>query len=201
MSRERLYRLTADFYPADGLKEKDRMVSQQIILLFLNAIGGAAVIGSYVFGLRQGSNALWGGVPEGMRTAYTVSMLLAALSFFLFIFFILFRLHPDKVSIGNWTGFGLFYAIFALILIPSAIWMPLTNAYIAHPSPTTWMLIRLVLILVGLGSIALVWALFRLQPVVPGLSRNLAIIGASYFAFHTAILDAIVWTSLFRNEG
>ena len=61
------------------------------------------------------------------------------------------------------------------------------------------MLIRMVLILVGLGSIALVWALFRLQPVMPGLPRTLAIVGASYFAFHTAILDAIVWTALFRH--
>jgi hypothetical protein len=201
MSKGRSYQLTADFYPVDGSKERNTMVSQQIILLILNAIGGAAVIGSYVFGLQQGqgASALWGGVPDGMRTVYTISMLLSALSFFLFIFFILFRLHPDKIRIGNWTGFGLFYAIFSLILIPSAIWMPLTNAYIAHPSTIAWILIRLVLILVGLGSIALVWALFRLQPVVPGLSRTLAIIGASYFAFHTAILDAIVWAALFRN--
>jgi hypothetical protein len=64
------------------------MGTQQIILLIINVIGGAAVIGSYVLGLRGqsgGAHVLWGGVPSSVRPVYGVSMILSALGFFAFL--------------------------------------------------------------------------------------------------------------------
>jgi hypothetical protein len=52
------------------------MGTQQIILLIINVIGGAAVIGSYIYGpsgQTGGANVLWGGVPENMRLVYGIS--------------------------------------------------------------------------------------------------------------------------------
>ena len=66
------------------------MGTQQIILLIINILGGAAVIGSYVFGLNGqsgGANVLWGGVPNNIRPVYTVSMILSALGLFRFYLF------------------------------------------------------------------------------------------------------------------
>ena len=103
-----------------------------------------------------------------------------------------------KLLIGGRFGFSLFYAIFLVILIASAFWMPLTNAYVGNPSTGMWIGIRTVLALVGLGSIALMLALLTLQTKVPGISYWLAVAGSGYFAFHTAILDAIVWAALFK---
>jgi hypothetical protein len=174
---------------------------EHIILLIINVIGGAAVIGSYIFGLKGqsgGANVLWGAVPNSLRPVYTVSMILSALGFFAFIYFILFRLVPGEVLIGGRFGFSLFYAIFLVILVASAFWMPLTNAYVGNPSTGMWIGIRTVLALVGLGSIALMLALLTLQTKVPGISYWLAVAGSGYFAFHTAILDAIVWAALFK---
>jgi hypothetical protein len=125
-------------------------------------------------------------------------MILSALGFFAFIYFILFRLVPGEVLIGGRFGFSLFYAIFLVILVASAFWMPLTNAYVGNPSTGMWIGIRTVLALVGLGSIALMLALLTLQTKVPGISYWLAVAGSAYFAFHTAILDAIVWAALFK---
>jgi len=174
---------------------------QQIILLIINFIGGAAVIGSYIFGLSSqqgGANALWGGISSGVRPVYGISMIIAALGYFAFIYFILFRINPAKVSIAGISGFSLFYVIFIFMLIPSAFWMPLTNMYIAAPVPGLWIGIRIVLILVGLASIALVWALLSLQPKAAGVAYWLAVAGSSYFAFHTFILDAIIWPALYK---
>ena len=96
-------------------------------------------------------------------------------------------------------NFSLFYAIFLIILIASAFWMPLTNLYVGNPSTGMWIGIRTVLILVGLASIALLWALLSLQGKVPGVSYWLAVVGSGYFAFHTVILDAIIWAALFKQ--
>ena len=183
------------------LSWRENMSSQQLILLVINAVGGIAVIGSYILGINAqpgGAAALWGGVPASTRTIYGISMLLAAAGFFAFIYFILFRLPPGETLIGGRLGYGLFYAIFILILLPSALWMPLTNIYIANPIGPWWLAVRLVLLLVGLGAISLVWALLTLEPRNSGTAYWLAIIGAAYFAFHTALLDAIVWPALFK---
>ena len=177
------------------------MATQHIILLVINIIGGAAVIGSYIFGLSAqpgGAGALWGGIPENVRPVYGISMILSALGYFAFFYFIFFRLVPGEVLIAGRFGFSLFYAIFLVILIPSALWMPLTNVYVSSPGTGLWIGIRTVLALVGLSSIALVWALLSLQTKVPGIAYWLAVAGSGYFAFHTAILDAIVWAALFK---
>ena len=177
------------------------MAAQQIILLIINVIGGIAVIGSYIFGLNAqsgGANVLWGGVPENIRPVYFVSMILSALGYFAFLYYVLFRLDPAQTSIWGTSGFVLFYLIFLLMLIPSAFWMPLTNVYVGNPGTMIWILIRTVLAIVGLASIALFGALLTLNGKVPGVSYWLAVIGSGYFAFHTAILDAIIWAALFK---
>jgi len=177
------------------------MGKQQIILLIINILGGIAVIESYIFGLKAqagGANALWGNVPANIQPIYGISMILAALGYFAFSYFVLFRLVPGEVSIAGKFGFSLFYAIFLGILIPSALWMPITNLYLANASTGLWIVVRTVLAIVGLAAIALVWALLSVQPKVLGISYWLAIAGSAYFAFHTAILDAIVWASLFK---
>lgn len=177
------------------------MATQQIVLLIVNIIGGAAVIGSYIYGFSSqpgGANVLWGGVSESIRPVYFVSMILSAIGYFLFFYYILFRLSPSEVTIANTFGFSLFFAIFILILLPSALWMPLTNLYVGAPSTGTWVIVRIILALVGIGSIALIWALLSLQ-TREGVAYWMAVAGSGYFAFHTAILDAIVWAALFRT--
>ena len=172
------------------------MATHQIILLVINIIGGAAVIGSYIYGLNaqaDGANILWGGVPASVRPVYFVSMILSALGYFAFLYYLLFRVDPSAINLE----FSLFYVIFLVILIPSAFWMPLTNIYVDNPGTGMWIAIRAVLALVGLGSIALVWSLLVLQ-TTHGVSYWLAVAGSAYFSFHTAILDAIVWAALFK---
>jgi hypothetical protein len=58
----------------------------KLILLLINVLGGVAVIGSYVLGLRGGSSAdvLWGQVPESVRPVYAVSMAICVLGYFAF---------------------------------------------------------------------------------------------------------------------
>ena len=177
------------------------MGRQRLILLLINILGGAAVIGSYILGLRGESTAdvLWGGVSESVRPVYYVSMILSALSYFAFLYFLLVRVDPAKVVISGRFGYSVFYPIFLLILIPSAFWMPLSNLYVNDPGTGTWIAVRVVLALVGLASIALAWALLTLRPNNRGASYWAAVAGSCYFAFHTAILDAILWATLFRG--
>jgi hypothetical protein len=177
------------------------MAIPQILLLILNVFGGAAVIGSYIQGFvsHPGSaNVLWGNITGPVRSLYFISMILSALGYFAFIYFILFRLDPPAVRVSNTIGFEVFFVIMAGMLLFSSLWMPFTYSYVDNPHGGTWLAIRTVLFLVGISSAALVWALLSLHSKTPALPYWLAVAGSGYFAFHTLILDAFLWPALYK---
>lgn len=174
----------------------------QIIVLIVNILGGIAVIGSYVQGImtHPGSgNALWGGVPSSMRLLYGLGMLLAAIGYFAFSYFILFRINPDGLKITGIFNYLSFAVIFFVILTASTFWMPLTYVMIANPNNGTWISIRIVLVLVGIGALLLVLALLTMRPKELSLAYWFAVGGAVAFCLHTGILDAIIWPMLFKK--
>jgi hypothetical protein len=169
-------------------------------LLWLNLLGGSAVLASYAHGLVSNPltrGALWGGVPDSLRPLYTASMLLAAAGYFAFGFFVFFRLDPARSRIAGRFGFRAFHALYALVLVPSALWLPLTFAMLEAPSGALWLAIRGVLALVALGSLGLVVAIATARPPEAPVSRAVAIAGAVAFSFQTAVLDAWVWPAYF----
>jgi hypothetical protein len=169
-------------------------------LFWLNLLGGCAVLGSYAHGLASHPltrGEVWGGVPDPLRPLYTASMLLAAAGYFAFSFFVFFRLDPARTRVAGRFGFGAFHALYALILLPSALWMPLTFAMLDSPSGALWAAIRVALALVGIGSLGLVAAVASARPSEARLARAAAVAGALAFSFQTAVLDALVWPAYF----
>jgi hypothetical protein len=178
------------------------MSRAQWIVLVINIVGGVAVLGSYWHGLRSipnAADALWGGVPAGARPLYTVAMVGATLGYFVFGFHLLFGVDASAMELPFGLGYSVFSAVFVIILLPSALWLPLSAAYIAEPSEGLWWAIRGVLWLVATGSVALVALLYGLRSTSPEFFWWPAVIGAGLFAFQTAVLDGIVWVALYRT--
>jgi hypothetical protein len=168
-------------------------------LLAINVVGGIAVLGSYVLGFLRhpgSSSALWGKVPASLLPFYTASMLAAAAGYLAFTFFILVRLDPDETGARRFTSRA-FPWLYAAILLPSALWMPLTFAMLAAPSPLLWAAIRVVLAIVGLASLGLLVTLLDMKPASHRWAWGLAVAGAILFFVQTGILDAIVWPAFF----
>lgn len=169
-------------------------------LIWLNAVGGLAVLASYLWGAianPASMAALWGGVPEAARPVYTVNMFLAAGGYFLFTPYLLFRL-PSETRFGGRYGFGLVGALYAMIFVPSALWLPMTAQMVAAPDPVLWWGIRIALALVALGSLGLLTALLSLGNEAPR-GRALAVLGLLPFSLQTAVLDALIWPAFFET--
>jgi len=174
---------------------------QQCILLAVIAICGTAVIGSYVYGIftHPGSGEkLWGNIQGTLRIINYISMLLAVIGFFAFTYYIFSRINPDEARIAGYFNYWIFIVIYALILLPSAFWMPLTFNMMTSPSTSTWIAVRAVLFLVGLGSLCLLAALLTIQTRVQDVSYWLAVGGAAAFCLQTAVLDSFVWPAYFQ---
>lgn len=163
--------------------------------VWLNLLGGAAVLASYAHGFATNPVArgdLWGGVPAGLQPLYTVSMLLAAAGYFPMTLFLL-RHDPASLHALGRPGLRGFELLYALVLVPSALWMPLTFRMLESPSPWLWWLVRIDLFAVGIGALGILASLIALRPrQAPGAWR-LAVVGSVCFCFQTAVLDALVW--------
>jgi len=169
--------------------------------------GGPLVLASYAWGALapqpEVGAGIWGGIPDAWKPAYTVNMLLAAAGFFAFGQHLL-RADADRARarlLGRELGFGALTPIFAAILVPSALWLPLTNAMLAQPSYALWLSILACLACVGLASLAVLAFVASMTPHPGARSRAFAIAGALPFAFQTAVLDAIVWPLYFPVGG
>jgi hypothetical protein len=177
------------------------MSGAQVMLLIVMLLGGIGVIGSYAQGFiaHPGSiNVLWGKIHGPFRTVYFISMLLSALGYFAFAYFLLFGVKSADVKIGSSLGFEAFFAAVSGMLLFSSLWMPFVYSWVEKPNPGTWKMIRAVLFLVALSSCGLVWALLSLQTKEPSFPYWLAVAGAGYFAFHTTMLDAFIWPVLYK---
>jgi hypothetical protein len=176
--------------------------NQQLTLGLINVAGGILVLGSYAHGLithPANRDAIWGGVPEAIKPLYTANMLLAAAGYIAFTYFVLFRLHPDNAQLASLSGFKVFYIIYALILFPSALWMPLTYAALGHPgSSLYYWAVRITLAVVGLASLGLLGVLLSLHSSESSPTYWLAVAGSVFFCIQTAVLDGIVWSAFFR---
>jgi hypothetical protein len=169
-------------------------------LVLVNVLGGAAVLGSYAYYLVANPTTrskLWGNVPGELQPFYTASMLIATAGYFAFTYFVLFRVDSRAARIAQSYGYRFFLWIYAAILAPSALWMPLAFRMFADPGWELWIAIRVVLGLVGASSLALIWAIASVRPAGPGWARALALLGALAFAVQTALLDALVWPYYF----
>lgn len=177
------------------------MHPKKLLLVGIILVGGFAVLGSYVYGaltIPGAGDILWGGVPAGVRSIYTVNMFLAAAGYFAYTYFILFRLDPDDTRIARRFGYGVFIFLYAAILIPSALWLPLTFQAAAQSSPAFAWAARLDLVVVAVGSLGLLFALLYVQPRQPLWAHRMAIPGSLFFCLQTVILDAMIWGASFQ---
>ena len=174
-------------------------MSPRAALILLNVVGGAAVLGSYLltFARPDAGAILWGGVPESLRPLYTVNMFLAAGGYFPFTWVLALREAPERVRFGGGLGYGWLFGCYALVLFPSAAWLPLTYAYADAPSAMAWLLVRADLALVALGSLGLLFAVLTVRPRPPLGLHVVALLGCVAFNVQTVVLDAIIWPAFY----
>ncbi len=110
---------------------------------------------------------------------------------------ILFRLDPVQYRLVPHIGYGVFLILYAVVFAGSAAWMPLTYAMLRDPSMAIWIVIRVTLGVVALGSLGLLFALLRGGQKYPSGWYRLSVLGGVLFCWQTAVLDAIVWPYFF----
>ena len=176
------------------------MPRPNLALALLNVFGGIAVLGSYVSAFTGSSafqDGLWGGVPVSLRSLYTVNMLLAAAGYFPFTWLFVVRTKPDEFHAITGFRYALLFGLYALVLLGSALWLPMTARMLLAPDAQIWGGIRIVLALVGIGATGILLLAFRVALTRGGAASWAAAIGSIPFFTQTALLDALIWPAYF----
>jgi hypothetical protein len=134
-------------------------------------------------------------VPEGLKLPGRLDARRGG-RYFPMTLYVLFGLDPERTRVRR-LGWRTFLALYALVLFPSALWMPLTFAMLGAPSTPLWLAVRGVLALVGIGALGVLGAIAVARPRGPRLAWLAALIGAAAFVLQTAVLDAVVWPAYF----
>ena len=169
-------------------------------LWWINLLGISIFLATATYGLAthwEEKGELWGGVPDELIPLYAVLLILAPLGYLLVTHLLLFKVDAKSThTIGN-LGFKVFPWLYLAILIPSALWMPLTFSMIDNPSEGLWLLIRLILWLVALVSLLLLVIVLKMKAGNRDNSYNIAVMGAALLCTQTVLMDAVIWVADF----
>jgi hypothetical protein len=192
-----------DTQPLGESRGGEKTVGARSLLLAVNVVGGIAVLGSYAWGLATHpvpGPALWGGVPTTWRPLYGASMIPAALGYIAFATYLLFRVDPGATRFGLGLPYAALVVPFVLVLVPSALWMPLTLRFAEVGGAGLWWAIRIGLWTTAIGSLLLAFAVATVAPRVATSYWVAAVLGTVFFFFQTGILDGILWVAKFPGQ-
>ena len=175
---------------------------QKYILFSINILFGSILLYSYYRGMNNNPGIgikLWGGVPQIITTYIITSMFISAIGYFFFTYYMLFFVDNNSIKVFNVFNYTFFIVTYLFILIPSCLWIDFSIFYINNPSNLLWIVICAILYTVGIFSILLLIGFYNIKPENPSYLYYIALIGCVCFAFHTMILDGLLWTLLFHK--
>ena len=104
---------------------------------------------------------------------------------------------PEMVRVESDVAFRVCTGLMVFVLIPSAMWLPLTKMMLDAPSGGLWLAIRLCLWSVAIASLGLWFMVWVMRPREPKGRRMAAVLGMAAFSVQTVLLDAILWPIFF----
>lgn len=182
----------------------DMKVTRNFVRIFI-LIFGTLVLVSYVYGLSHASDkdALWGGIPWSQAQFIVPFMFLAAFGFLMYWWIILYQNDESAMESLRWPwgesdggGGARLLLAFALLVIPSALWLEATIFHIENEYSWTPFLVIGVLLLACVGNIMMgLLAYSAYVDEMPGGRKML--IGSILLGIQCIIFDGIYWNLKF----
>lgn len=179
-------------------------ITRQLVLIF-TFVFGPLVLASYVYGISHADKPqdLWGGIPLSWQTYIVPFMFIAAAGFLIYWWIVFFQFDQDTFSSLHWPwgysdGNGAIRLLlaYALVLIPSALWLESTLFHLSNNYSWTPVLVIGILMMVAIGNIMLgLLAYGAYQDGVNG--SGLMMIGAVMLGVQCIVNDCIIWSLKF----
>ena len=179
-------------------------ITRQLVLIF-TFVFGPLVLASYVYGISHADKPqdLWGGIPLSWQAYIVPFMFIAAAGFLIYWWIVFFQFDQDTFSSLHWPwgysdGNGAIRLLlaYALVLIPSALWLESTLFHLSNNYSWTPVLVIGILMMVAIGNIML--GLLAYGAYQDGVNcSGLMMIGAVMLGIQCIVNDCIIWSLKF----
>ena len=175
----------------------------QTQFLWVNIIGGIAVLGGYIFALLshpETRSDLWGGVPIQWRVWIVSSMFLAAFGYCYAMYYMVIN---EGLSLHFFWGkvdAAKMIILLILFLSSSSLWIYTTFSYIDSPTYLKWAFVQAELWITAISILLITIGLVTASGVEQPLKHNISILGLSLISFHCLVLDAMLWINRFPRS-
>ncbi|MBT60106.1 MAG: hypothetical protein CMA63_00955 [Euryarchaeota archaeon] len=180
------------------------VVTRGFLRLFV-LIFGTLVLVSYVYGVSHApsAEALWGGIPWSQAKFIVPFMFLAAAGFLMYWWTILYQNDVSDLASLRWPwaesdggGGARLLLAFALLVIPSALWLEATIYHIEHEYSWTPFLVIGILLLACLGNVMMI--LLGYSAYTDGMSGGgKMLLGSILLGIQCILFDGIYWNLKF----
>jgi len=175
-------------------------ITRQKVLLF-TFVCGPLVLASYVYGVSHAETPmdLWGGIPPTWRVYIVPFMFIAALGFLIYWYVVFFQFDDIAFESLRWpwmesdgNGATRLLIAYALIMIPSAMWIESTIFHLESDYSWTPALVIGTLFLTSVGNVML--GLLAFSSYQDGVSGSLLMIaGAIMLGIQCILNDFVIW--------
>ena len=179
-------------------------ITRQLVLVF-TFVMGPMVLASYAYGVSHSEDPteLWGGIPESWQTFIVPFMFLAAIGFIMYWYIVFFYFEEGVMDSLRWPwgdsdgmGASRLLLTFALIMIPSALWLESTIFHMENDYSWTPILVVGTLLLTSIGNVMM--GLIAVSAYQDGLDRSsLMIVGSVFMAIQCILNDFVIWAYKF----
>ncbi|MDG1555436.1 MAG: hypothetical protein P8R00_04225 [Candidatus Poseidoniaceae archaeon] len=179
-------------------------VSRNFVRTFIFIFGNLVLV-SYLYGLSHASDqeALWGGIPWSQAQMIVPFMFLAAFGFLMYWWTILYQNDVSMMESLRWPwgesdggGGARLLLAFALVVIPSALWLEATIYHLDNNYSWTPILVVGVLMLTCVGNIMMgLLAYSAYTDKLPGGGKML--LGSIFLGIQCILFDGIYWNLKF----
>ena len=163
------------------------MIFNRNYIIILSLLG-IILLYSYYYFLKDNNNAnkLWGSIKGNLLKIYYLSMILSVIGFLLLFYYLMTSNSFSSKDISN------IFLYTSLIVAISILWTPSSLQYYYTKKNIYKYITLLILFLVALSTFMLLISLNNVND--KKLSKNLALIGMSYFFIHTFLFDFLLWS-------
>jgi len=164
--------------------------------IYIAILGSLLIYSYYYYGTNDPKNALklWGDIDSYLRTFYIISMGLSAIGFLTLLSYLL-----KSNSLSSLQASHIVIALLCIIIF-SLFWMPLSLVYLKSSYVSIKYSIIVILLIVAFASLYSLTLINNIKEKTYNLHKQMALIGTSYFFFHTFVLDSLLWSYKFFTK-
>jgi hypothetical protein len=168
------------------------MKFNRIFLTYIFIFAALLLLSYYLASKTKNFELLWGRIKKEDRPMYLISVLLCAVSFILFLYYVFIKSDFTQEQIT------IIFTLCLLIIFLSKFWTLFSFQYLENKKPLWKYATKFVLLMIPITIITLLYNVYKINDKKDlSILKLFVMVGLVYFLLHTFFLDFILWSRNF----